>query len=628
MSDVSEVEARQLAGAFRPNRKPLFIAVFANLSMAVLLLGVPYWRGHRLGLRARHDFAAFARCMVGGEIATSPGLALPRGERDHFAANVMFAKPAWPMTCNQALQKLAPPELIFLWPSVKQAGADVRAAVALVQRELLVLHERRKRGPGRIPARPLEALRRLQAASVLYAHAASSDADIDNDAIRFDHAANGLANPARLPLTAAQTSTLQLWSSELALEALALDGRGLSYLRLADGKVDRERLRRTSFLRGVVRAGATPYVVWALPDTRCQDREDHCAGRPTGIAPYDRGGNSLAEPVWKLAGHPAGRLDRVMRLSELGRVDLVARASAEGAIDLLRFRLPERAPEAAGPKQTAPTLEPIERWPVAAGASTANVVLLDGEPSAVLQTADNSDGVSATLTWATAREPLQLAAASGSGGWAVGCALADSHYLAYGSTSQLRIWRASAASDSRELLVRDGPVLRPLHEENPALDQVRMLCDAGHAHLVLISGQHELQWIRCDAQGCGHVRSVAQDVTAFSAVSDGDGLVVAYAGLLDAAVVRVTRLADDSVGQAITPAACWEPLGGLCGTPTLVRDAQRLVLTAFDGSDLLALESRDHGRTFTTLSGLVVGSGFEPSTTSPLQQHRRRKGLE
>jgi hypothetical protein len=66
----------------------------------------------------------------------------------------------------------------------------------------------------------------------------------------------------------------------------------------------------------------------------------------------------------------------------------------------------------------------------------------------------------------------------------------------------------------------------------------------------------------------------------------------------------------------------------MCGTPTLIRDAQRLVLAARDGADLLALESTDLGRTFSTLSGLVVGTGFEASTTSPLQQHRLKKGLQ
>jgi len=484
-------------------------------------------------------------------------------------------------------------------------------------------------GAGRIPERPLEAFKRLQAATVLYARSAGVDADIDNDAIHFDQRPTGLATPARLPLMAGATSTLQVWSSELALEALAVDGRGLSYLRVANGKIDRERVRRTSFLRGVLRAGTTPYLVWAMPDTRCKEREDRCAGRPTGLAPYDRGGNNLTEPRWKLAGHPAGRIDRVMQLSELGRVDMVARAAPEGALELLRFRLP--AETVGAPTQQALLLEPSERWPVRAVMSPSSVALLAGEPSAVLRAVQTEQGVSASVVWgADDNEPLQLPTASGTGAWALGCSLGSMQVLAYGSTSQLRIWRSDAVQGNRELLAHDVTLLAPLHDENPALDQVRLLCDASHAHLLLANARHELQHIICDAENCSLGPSIATNVAGYSAVTDGDALIVALAGNMQEAVVRVLRL--DARGaaraRAVAPAACWEPLGGMCGTPTLVRDAQRLVLTAHDGSDLLALESTDHGQTFATLSGVVVGESFESSTTSPLQQHRRRKGLE
>ena len=66
----------------------------------------------------------------------------------------------------------------------------------------------------------------------------------------------------------------------------------------------------------------------------------------------------------------------------------------------------------------------------------------------------------------------------------------------------------------------------------------------------------------------------------------------------------------------------------MCGIPSLIADPHRLVLTARDRSDLLALESTDGGVSFTTLSGLVGAAKIEQSTTSPLKQHRVRKGLE
>jgi hypothetical protein len=644
MTDVSELETARLASTFRPNRRPLQIAVLANGVMALLLLGVPYFRGRSLAAEERREFGQFARCLIGGEPTTNPGLSLPRGDREHFAAKVLFAKPSWPLACRPALHSLAPPEAFFLWPAVKQAGEDMRAAVAMVERELVQLDASRKRGPGRVPARPLEALKRLQAATVLFAQAAGVDADLDNDVLRFVQPAAGLATPARLPLMAGN-GTLEVWSAGATLEALALDGRGISYVRVADGKIDRDRLRRTSFLRGVLRAGATPYLVWAMPDARCSDREDHCAGRPTGLAPYQRGATALSEPTWKLSGHPAGRIDRVMQVSELGRVDLLARATAAGGLELLMFRLPsDSAP--GGTDHKTVLLEPSANYPVRSEGAAVSALLLPGEPSAALYASDGEAGVSATLAWASEdAKPLPLPAANGVGAWTTGCTLGDARYLVYGSTSQLRIVRAyppvPAAPDPatapaaqqagiEDISLHDVALNMPLDGDNPAFDEVRVFCAAEHVHVLFTNREHALQQIACDAQGCGPLQEIARDVTGYSAVSAGEDLVVAFAAPLIGSVVRVTRLNREGrvTAQASTPAACWEPLGGMCGTPTLIRDEQRLVLAARDGADLLALESTDQGRTFSTLSGLVVGTGFETSTTSPLQQHRLKKGLQ
>jgi hypothetical protein len=527
---------------------------------------------------------------------------------------------------------------------VKLAGADVNAAVEMVDRELVKLDERRKRGPGRVPDRPLEAIKRLQAASSLYARAAGVDKDLDNDAIRFDQEVEKLAVPARLPLMAGDSSTLELWSSGLALEALALDGRGLSYLRVADGKIDRERIKRTSFVRGVVRAGTTPYVVWAMPDARCDQREDRCTGRPTGIAAYNRGGNDLGEPKWTLSGHPAGRLDRALQLSELGRADLIARASADGALELLRFRLPlseaaSGSPPASGAEKKALALEPSERHPLRGPGGAASTVLLAADSgTAVLIASEQageagpSVGASLALIGATPQEPLQLPAASGSGAWALACPFGAARLLAYGSTSQLRIVRLDASAPtpaSQELTLIEDALRAPLDAEDATRDQVRLLCEGERAHLLYRNKADELKQVRCDAEGCGAPSTLVKDVAGFAALATRDDVIVAFAGLQQAAVVRVLTLDPSGAPRAapITPAACWEPLGGMCGTPSLVRDEQRVILTARDGADLLALESTDHAHSFVTLSGFVAARSFEPSTTSPLHQHRVRKGL-
>ena len=351
MKELTDREARQLAGAMRPNRKPLWIALGANVVLAVSLLGVPYVRGRMLAQAERADFVAFARCMIGGEAASDPGLSLPRGEREHYAAKVLYANADWPLSCRPLLKRLQPPDATFLWPSVKTAGADLRAAVELVDRELVALAKRRTQAPGRVPQRPLDAIKRLQAASVLFARAADVSQHADNDALRLNPEVPGLAPPARLPLMIGESQGMEAWTEAGTLQVLALDSHSLAYLRVENGKVDRQRARKKAFVRGVVRAGDTPYVVWAMPEARCAEREDGCVGRPTGLARFDKGSTELGEPSWRLEGHPAERLDRALSVSELGRVDLLARSSKDGAIDLLRARLPVETPGAGGDRK-------------------------------------------------------------------------------------------------------------------------------------------------------------------------------------------------------------------------------------------------------------------------------------
>jgi hypothetical protein len=181
-----------------------------------------------------------------------------------------------------------------------------------------------------------------------------------------------------------------------------------------------------------------------------------------------------------------------------------------------------------------------------------------------------------------------------------------------------------------DLALHEVALRAPLDPANPALDSVRIVCGEKRVHVLFSDQTRALAQISCDADGCGDAQPIANDIAGYSALSSDDGLIVAYAAPLIGSVVHVVRLdrAGKPNAQPIMPAACWEPLGGMCGVPTLVRDEQRLVLTARDGADLLALESTDQGRTFTTLSGLVIGTGFEDSTTSPLKQHRLKKGLE
>jgi hypothetical protein len=629
MREVSELDAERIASTFRPNRRPLQVAVLANALLAIALLGWPYLRGRALAHEARRHFADLSMCLMGGQRAAHPGLSLPRGDRDHFAGKVMLAGPSWPLACRPVLQRLAPEPKVFLWPSVKQAGMDLRAAAELADRELADLDARRKAGLTRVPERLLQALRRVQAATVLLARAGGADDELDNDALVWSGPAR-LAVPARLPLMASDDALLDLYSTGTALEALALDGRGVSYLRVADGKVDRERVRRTSFVRGMLRSAADAYLVWAMPDARCAEREDHCAGRPTGLSPYDKGAAALKDPTWKLGGHPAGRIDRSLRLTASGHAWLLARAAADGGKVLLGFQIPPVDP--AGPLP-AGTLEASEHYEVGAAAPTFEAGLIPGsDPAAVLALRAESAGgeLEAKLIYARAQRPqISLPAVQGEHPWTIGCAAAQGMWLAYGSDSQLRVVRVDGPDATpRELAARELRLPGALHGEDPALDRVRMSCSDDRAQLLWVSADRKLWSSSCAADSCTDPRSLAAGVSSFAALHGESGSVIALGAPLEA--VRVLRLdaQQNPLGAPQMPSACFEPSAGLCGTPSLVADAQRIVLSARDRSDLLALESTDGGKSFATLSGLAgAAATIDQSTTSPLEQHRARKGL-
>ncbi|HET6337532.1 MAG TPA: hypothetical protein VFG30_30110 [Polyangiales bacterium] len=671
MADVSDVDADRIASTFRPNRKPLFVTVVANAVMALLLLGIPYLRGRSQAHTVRRNFADLSRCLMGGEVTKEPGLSLPQGDRDHFAGKVMLAGPDWPLVCRPALQRMAPEPAIFLWPSVKQAGADLRAAVELTDSELSSLDKRRKAGLNRVPERVLQALRRVQAATVLLSRAGGADTGLDNDAIGFDKPAR-LAAPARLPLMASDEATLSLYSTGTALEVLALDGRGVSYLRVADGKVDRERVRRTSFVRGALRSGGDAFLVWAMPDARCDEREDRCAGRPTGLAPYDKGAAALRDPVWKVGGHPAGRVDRVLQLSAAtGNVWMLARAAPEGGAALLRFEIPKEPPRLAS-EGTSHSFDPVDRFEVSTATDSVDASLVTGaEPAAALVARTNSADatqLTAAVVWADAkRGTVALPTVTGEHPWTVGCAGPTGLTLAYGSDQQLRLValpasvdgstaklgtgvpatpptaattaggpgsaaataaRTGPASPVQELLSLDVPLPGAIHSEDVRLDRVRLTCRDDGAQVFWITGPLELWTSVCAADGCSAPLRLARAVSSVSVLNTPTGSVLALGNPADQVRVLRLDLHGNPVAPPLAPSACFEPPSGMCGTPVLAADAQRIVLTARDRSDMLALESTDGGKSFTTLSGLAGVGTIEQSTTSPLEQHRKRKGIE
>ena len=687
MTELTEREVKQLTGALRPNRKPLWIGVGANVLMAGLLLGVPYVRGRMLAQNERADFVAFARCMIGGDTVDNPGLSLPRGEREHYASKVLYANADWPLSCRPTLRRLQPPDATFLWPSVKTAGADLRAAVELVDRELVALARRRTQAPGRVPQRPLDAIKRLQAASVLFARAADVSRHADNDALVLEPEVRALAAPARLPMMLGESQGLLAWSDAGTLQVLGLDGHSLGYLRVEAGKLDRQRIRKTNFLRGFARAGETPYLVWAMPDARCAEREDGCVGRPTGFSRFDKGSAQLGEPTWRVQGHPAERLDRSLVITEIGRVDLLAKSSLDGGIELLRARLPLDQPGggaearptwlepevinivpplAAAPVRTPPSdkdgksgastwaaaaaaqadgvAKPQVAPPAASDASAAkggsaqetspprhsSAILLEGEPLAVLRAVDTAGKVDAALVLAGQTvQTRPLPSAAGSGGWVSACSSGEARWLAYGSSSELHLARVEAA-DVQPLMAASLELGQPLDAADASRDRLRLVCTDQLLRVLFVDRKEALNQITCSRTDCGQPSQLAPVVRQFSALQRQDVSVISFNEGPLAPTIKLLRL--DAQGRAFGPpsvaGACWEPLGGLCGTSYLTGDAQRIALMTRDGPDLLVLESTNTGRSWSTLSGFAQRPALGRSSASPMQQHRIRKGLD
>jgi hypothetical protein len=618
--DISLREAE----AFKPNRRPLLLAVLSNVLLAALCLGVPYYRGKVRAQDSLRAFSTFASCLLGGQAQSSMGLVMPPGERTHYAARVMGAEADWPARCDDELQAVAPAEAIFLWPSVKTASADVRAVVRLLQRELDALTEQRASGsPARVPERPLLALAKLRAGLTLLARAAGVQDTLDEDAVRFDAPAD-LVEPARLPIVAASTASLDLWMGPDGLEALGVDRRGISWLRLESGKVEQRRVRRTSLVRGTLRRGVQPYVVWAMPESRCGEDEGRCVKHATGIARFEKGAARLPEPGW-LGGHPAGRFDRSLQVGAGEQVELLARSNEEGAVEVRRFAMPEPPAEGEKPRPAAPRAQ----FALPTQAPPHDALLLPGLPRAAVL-AEPREGRSAFLLHVYDRDdPAEtLAELDGDGAWIAACDAQEVRWVAVGTARSLALVRLTPDAP-QALPVQEIALGDPLDPSHPDEDRLRLLCEPERATLVALDPDGALSSVHCTTDACSRGADGPTDVAAFDAVRLGETLLVAYSGKHDP-VIQVLRLGPDGTrqGSSAVRAACWAPSGGMCGTPTLLVDGKRVVLASRDQSDLLAIESVDGAESWRPLGGLKVRSAINTDVSAPMDQHRLRKGLD
>jgi len=644
-----EEAAKREAEAFRPNARPMMIAFGVNGLIAALCLGVPYFRGQQLAEHSLRAFASFASCAIGGKAEASLGLALPPAERSQFAEKVLHGEASWPQECAAPLHALMPEEAIFLWPSVKGAGADVRAAAGLVERELLALESARKHGVTRVPERPLLAIGKLRAALTLLARAANVSDSLDEPAVRFDDKLNAI-EPSRLPIMAGETAALDLWLRNGGVEAYALDGRGLSWLALDDGKIDRTRVKRSALLRGTIRT-PEPYGVLAMAEERCKTDELRCLRRATGIAPIARDAlfagdqeNPLT-PQW-LGSHPIGRFDRSVRVDALS-IELLALANSHGSITLRRFARTtepnaERGGEdGAGPRPSAAT----DEWPLAVEHEASRplaamfVAGRSGQDVAVARATEH--GVQALLLDPrdATQEPLDLGTVNGQTPFVTACrdsqggegALARS-WLAFGSESELSLVRVDSSIDAATVAPLTRAALSidaPINATDPARDHVLVRCTGATTATLVLTKQDELVALLCEDARCEQ-RTISRDADMFSAVlaqtSAGIDLVIALSRLSDPSIAVTTWRLGSAPPALRVIAGCWDPAAGMCGAPALAAEGSHVVLAARERGDLRVIESRDAGATWSPLSDMVAKT--TTNLNAPMDQHRIRKGLD
>ena len=623
---TDELREEPAGRAFRPDRRPLWLAVIANAVLFAVLVVFPYVRGQDRSAEERERFARFAACFWSATAEPSPGLELPPGEHERYASNVLRAEADWPARCREALLAIAPDEVFLLFPGAKQAEAQVREAVALVARELDVLSRAREEGIGAVPVRPHLAVGRLRAA--LAALHDVTGAELRGNAIRLS-GEQALPSPARVPLQASVDAELHMEAEADGVRALAADRRGISLVRVAAGRVDIRRVSRPGLVRGVAEAPDETFLVWAMAQERCADDEHRCAYHATGLAPYPDAGSTAPDPTW-YAGHPFGRIDRSLIVREDG-VWLVAARAEPPYAELRRFeRSPEpgdpRAPGGSGDEAAEPPpVEASESRALEAPATVARpsleadagahgldeppgeavpvVLLLNGETQPpVLWASRGGEGVELWHLEAIDAEPRLLVTIAGERPFLVACGGPEARFVVFGAESAARVVRfdrgAVAIGEPFSLRARE-PVTAPIAAD----DTVKLACDASTLDVAASTGTRELVSVRCDAGGrCEPPHRVATGAGAFDLVREGEHTLVAWTPNASNEV-HVARVGDR---ESRVPAACWDTREGtgFCGAPRLAARNGRIVLATREGSDLLAIETVDGGRTWRPMRGI------------------------
>jgi hypothetical protein len=606
VNDLSSPELLALTQAAAKKRRFLW-ALFGNVVLLVVLLGGPFARGILRAHGAWRDFADFGACVYGGKALEGAGLGVPIGSEAHFAARLVKRERGWPDRCLEKLHQILPDQPIFLLPSVKVAENEVRATAELVERELTAVLVR---VPGeRMSTRPMRAIEHLR--SALSRHALTAGViDVPAEDAFSLAPQRGLPIPTRVPIYASTDARISLWGADSELSALAIDGTGVSYVHVAQGSMSQTRLSRPKLLEGFLPSDGGGLFVWAMSRARCRERKEGCANKTLGVAQFTPPLSELPLPRW-IGAHPAGRIDRNVWIA--GTRLLVVAEASEQRRALREFSLPGEPVDKASSE--LPPLPALHNG-LALSADDSWLFTQAGEPALLIAARPEGQSELLRVGAAGAEKLAQIEGPAAQSSWLHGRECPDGVALAFGNEQKLLIARLSPEGVLSVWPALPVGLMDVVHDRDPKHDRVQNLClHGGHALTFVRSSDDKLQAIACQAGAARcSVTLVATNVVSFAALSLEPELkknakeraLVAYAGSKNLAQIQLREL-DALValrGEPRIAAACWAPLGGLCGTPLLDRVGSRVLLGAREGTDILMLESPDEGVSWEPLRGL------------------------
>lgn len=544
-----EEEAKALRKGTTKGRRLLLFAFVGHLLVLASLVGLPYLRGRRRAEHGKRALASYAACLLGGEALRNPGLALPDEAPEHYAD---AARRGLFLECRGLLQSLAPDDAFWLFPSTRHAEGEVRRAVAMATRELDAADEA---AANKTPERPWLALQRVIAALTLWTEAADVQGNIFDPCVRFPAAPRSV-RAERVPLQASPGAAVQMRTHAEGIALLALDARGISWVRVAAGALDPRRMRRQALIRDVRFYRGEPWIIWATPEQRC---EDGCAQRTMGIARLQDTTVETPAPRF-LRAHPAGSVQSSVQTSENFVWVAARRQNGVAVVRFERSSLSEPMEEGSLAEEL-----PLAGETVASPRSLRVSLLLRGDADALWGIDDDRQLVDGT-----------------------GAVRASN------ATWLMPAGESVFAGTTNGVVQVRGTTMERI--EVPSLTQQSVAVDNARTALGGIADE-TLHIIRCNAT-CES--AAIPDVKAFGLAFLNDGLLVAHSAEGE---IRVQVWNDEGLSVPIVPAPCWSESGGLCTPIAIAARNGRVVLGGRDGQDLLAVETQD-GETWKRLVGL------------------------